>query len=63
MNRTKMLIYLPITRFTYNSIKNNRKFIYSFNPSKMCKHHCVCHSKNIVIDDFLSIDEEHLPFI
>jgi MoaA/NifB/PqqE/SkfB family radical SAM enzyme len=43
--------------------ENNRKFIYSFNPSKMCKHHCVCHSKNIVIDDFLSIDEEHLPFI
>jgi hypothetical protein len=29
MNRTKMLIYLPITRFTYNSIKNNRKFIYN----------------------------------
>ena len=22
MNRTKMLIYLPITRFTYNSIKS-----------------------------------------
>ncbi len=43
--------------------EGNRKFVYDFNPSKSCKHHCVCHSKNLMIDDFLSIDEDHLPFI
>jgi sulfatase maturation enzyme AslB (radical SAM superfamily) len=43
--------------------EENKKFIYDFDPSKMCKHHCVCHSRNRIIDEFLSIDEEHSQFV
>ena len=43
--------------------KENEKFVYTFDPSKNCKHHCVCHSKNLIVDEYLSTDEDHLPFL
>lgn len=41
----------------------NKRFINNFNPSMLCEHHCVCHTRNLIIDEFLSLNEEHLPFI
>ena len=36
--------------------------IYSINPSKICNHHCINHSRNEIIYDFLQVDQDHLPF-
>lgn len=45
----------------WNSEENLKK-VYGLNPSKSCNHHCISHSKNVVINDYLSIDSEHLSF-
>lgn len=42
--------------------ENAREKIYSINPSKICNHHCINHSRNEIIYDFLQIDQNHLPF-
>jgi len=43
-------------------LESTREKIYSVNPSKVCNHHCINHSKNEIINDFLRIDPDHLPF-
>ena len=43
--------------------KENKIFLNTFNPSTKCNHHCVSHAKNIAINDYLSIDEEHGYFV
>ena len=42
--------------------KENLNKVYELNPSESCNHHCISHSKNVVINEYLSIDTEHLPF-
>lgn len=42
--------------------KNTNQKIYSINPSEICNHHCINHSRNEIIYDFLQIDQDHLPF-
>lgn len=43
--------------------EENRQRIYALDPSISCRHHCVTHSKNLAIHDFLSIDPEHGLFV
>lgn len=40
-----------------------REKLYAFDPSKLCRHHCVTHAKNLAINDYLSIDPEHGFFV
>lgn len=41
----------------------NKKRLYEFDPSKLCGHHCVAHTKNLAIMEYLSIDSEHGNFV
>ena len=41
----------------------NQRFLQSFDPSRQCAHHCVRHSKNLAIHEFLSLDQEHSYFV
>lgn len=41
----------------------NREFLNSFNPSEKCHHHCVAHSKNIAIHEYVNLDHEHACFV
>lgn len=43
--------------------EENRKQLQGFDPSKMCRHHCVTHTKNQGILEYLSIDSEHGLFV
>jgi len=43
--------------------KENKTFLNNFDPSVNCNHHCVSHSKNLALHDFLSIDQEHGYFV
>ena len=43
--------------------KENLRFLKTFNPSKKCELHCVSHSKNLAIHEYLSIDKEHGYFV
>ena len=42
--------------------EDNLKKVYELNPSEKCKHHCISHSKNEIITEYLNIDTDHLPF-
>ena len=42
--------------------KKNLDNVYGLDPSRSCNHHCISHSKNVVINEYMSIDEEHLFF-
>jgi MoaA/NifB/PqqE/SkfB family radical SAM enzyme len=43
--------------------EENRAKLYGFDPSRLCGHHCVSHSKNLAILDYLSLDPEHGAFV
>lgn len=43
--------------------KENQNRIFTLNPSLECLHHCVSHEKNIVINNYLDIDENHSSFV
>jgi MoaA/NifB/PqqE/SkfB family radical SAM enzyme len=43
--------------------QENQTLINSFDPSLNCQHHCVSHSKNIVMHDYISLDPEHAYFV
>jgi len=43
--------------------EENRKAVHTFDPSVSCKHHCVSHSKNLAIMQYLTIDSEHGLFV
>lgn len=32
-------------------------------PSRICRHHCVAHHKNLALQEFLSLDPNHLCFV
>lgn len=41
----------------------NQRFLYELNPSASCAHHCVSHTKNLALHDYLSLDKEHSFFV
>lgn len=41
----------------------NQSFLRTFDPSVKCAHHCVSHSKNEAIHEYLSLDKEHSFFV
>ena len=43
--------------------EENKKKIFALDPSRDCKHHCVTHSKNLLIRDFLNVDQGHADFV
>ena len=43
--------------------EENRQRLFSFDPSKLCGHHCVTHAKNLAILEYLSLDPEHGMFV
>nr|CRH04879.1 Putative radical SAM domain protein [Candidatus Magnetococcus massalia] len=43
--------------------EENRQRMQSFDPSQSCSHHCVAHSKNLAILDYLNIDPDHGLFV
>ncbi|MCK5073660.1 MAG: radical SAM protein, partial [Bacteriovoracaceae bacterium] len=43
--------------------RENREKLLSLNPHTQCKHHCVAHAKNLLINDFLALDRDHIDFV
>jgi MoaA/NifB/PqqE/SkfB family radical SAM enzyme len=43
--------------------KETQKFFKDFNPINRCKHHCMYDSRNILINNYLDIDENSVGFI
>lgn len=43
--------------------QENQNFLQTFNPSLQCHHHCVSHTKNLAINEYLSLDREHSYFV
>jgi len=43
--------------------KENLGKVYGLDPSKSCSHHCISHSRNVIISEYLSIDPEHMAFV
>ena len=41
----------------------HRERLHAFDPRSQCRHHCVTHSKNLSILEYLSIDPEHAVFV
>ena len=41
---------------------SNQDKVYQFDPSKSCNHHCISHTKNLIINQYLSIDDDHISF-
>ena len=44
------------------SAENNRS-LCAIDPSVSCRHHCVASSKNEMINEFLSLADDHAPFV
>ena len=42
--------------------KETRNKIYKINPKMSCNHHCISHSKNMLIHEYLNLNEDHLYF-
>ncbi|MBF0447822.1 MAG: radical SAM protein [Magnetococcales bacterium] len=43
--------------------EENRLRMYGLDPSKSCRHHCVAHSRNLAILEYLNIDPDHGVFV
>jgi MoaA/NifB/PqqE/SkfB family radical SAM enzyme len=43
--------------------QENQSFLNTFNPHLQCHHHCVSHSKNLAIHEYLSLEREHSYFV
>ncbi|CAA7613582.1 Fe-S oxidoreductase [Candidatus Terasakiella magnetica] len=41
----------------------NRQRLYGVDPSQHCRHHCVAHRKNLAINDYLRLDNDHRFFV
>lgn len=37
--------------------------IRSMDPAVHCRHHCVAHHKNLILHDYLSVDDRHAEFV
>ncbi|MEE8424746.1 MAG: radical SAM protein [Elusimicrobiota bacterium] len=43
--------------------KKNQEKVYALNPNKDCNHHCVTHTKNLLLMDYLGLDKDHAKFV
>jgi len=41
----------------------NRTRMAGIDPSRDCRHHCVSHTKNQLLNEYLSLDPEHADFV
>ncbi len=41
----------------------NRKRLQEINPSIHCQHHCAEHSRNLLLHEYMSVDQNHLEFV
>lgn len=46
----------------WNSKEKEMKF-KNFNPQTICKHHCVYDDRNILLNSYFALDENHIHFI
>lgn len=43
--------------------EENRQKLFALNPSVSCGHHCVTHTKNLALMEYLSLDPKHGAFV
>ena len=43
--------------------EENRMKLLSINPSQDCKHHCVAHTKNEVLNEIIGLESDHVFFV
>ena len=43
--------------------EENRKRIREINPSKDCQHHCAEHSRNLMLHEYMGVDQGHMEFV
>lgn len=43
--------------------QENHVKVRAFNPSQKCLHHCVAHTKNLALHEYLALDPEHGMFV
>ncbi|MBI4061461.1 MAG: radical SAM protein [Elusimicrobia bacterium] len=43
--------------------RENKKRVAAIDPSRDCRHHCVSHAKNLLLTDYLTLDQEHAEFV
>ncbi|MBI5625207.1 MAG: radical SAM protein [Elusimicrobia bacterium] len=43
--------------------EENARRMADVDPCRDCRHHCVAHAKNVLLDDYLSLDPEHRDFV
>jgi MoaA/NifB/PqqE/SkfB family radical SAM enzyme len=43
--------------------EENRARLAALDPSRDCRHHCVAHAKNLVLQEILSLDPDHGVFV
>jgi Fe-coproporphyrin III synthase len=41
----------------------NRKRMKGINPSMDCQHHCAEHKRNLILHEYLNVDQNHLEFV
>ncbi len=41
----------------------NQKMMRSINPSVDCNHHCAEHRRNLLLQEYLSVDPRHVEFV
>jgi MoaA/NifB/PqqE/SkfB family radical SAM enzyme len=49
-------------RFKDFWLSDKSKF-FIINPSKICNHHCVANTKNMLLLDYINVDKEHIGFV
>lgn len=45
------------------SSKETKKFFKEFNPMEKCKHHCMYDSRNILLNNYLNVDDRNVNFV
>jgi MoaA/NifB/PqqE/SkfB family radical SAM enzyme len=43
--------------------EENKKRMQEVNPSIHCQHHCAEHKRNLLLHEYISLDEDHLEFV
>jgi len=43
--------------------KNTKRKLLSINPAKDCNHHCTQYKKNILLIDYININQSHVEFV
>ncbi|HIJ83919.1 MAG: Radical SAM domain protein [Magnetococcales bacterium] len=63
-NQKGLLGYLQGRTFKEFWLSEENKIkIKTFDPSVQCRHHCVAHSRNLAILEYLAIDPDHAVFV